>query len=125
MARPKKGTEAGERAAAKWRETMIEKYGSIEEFRYSRRIMGAKGGKCKTPFGGFASNRELARIAGAKGGRISRRSMRVYDDEWDDNYKLIKEMHENGDSVAEIARRTKIPYHAIRSRLAREERLWG
>ena len=123
MARPRKETEAGKVANAKWHETMIKKYGSVEAFKLSRRVMGAKGGKCKTPEGGFASNRELARLAGAKGGRISRRTNKNYDKEWELNHGMIMHMVAKGESTAEISRRSKIPYGALRLRLRRKGKL--
>lgn len=35
--------------------------------------LGARGGKARSPYKGFGSNRELARQVGALGGRVSRR----------------------------------------------------
>lgn len=81
MPRPKHGTKEGDIATAKWRETMLTKYGGTEGMREWLRHIGSKGGSRSTR-GGFASlkigkdglsGRERARIAGAKGGRISRR----------------------------------------------------
>ena len=73
MARPKKGTPAGDRATERWHATMERRFGGKKGLHEAMQKMGAKGGAMSTT-GGFASNRELARIAGAKGGRISRRS---------------------------------------------------
>ena len=72
MTRPKAGTKEGDIATAKWRQTMLKKYGGEEGLSEHLKTMGAKGGR-NGHTGGFAANPELARIAGAKGGRISRR----------------------------------------------------
>lgn len=73
MARPKRGTEACAIATAKWRKTMVERYGGEDKVRRMMQIMGSKGGQ-NGHTGGFAANPELARKAGMKGGRISRRT---------------------------------------------------
>ena len=72
MARPRKGTKADIEATAKWRHTMLEKYGGEEGLHKLMQRIGAKGGR-NGHTGGFASNPALARIAGAKGGRMSSR----------------------------------------------------
>lgn len=71
MARPKKGTKAGDLATAKWRATMLAKYGSEEAFHKAMQRMGEKGGKASNT-GGFAANPQLAKVAGAKGGKSHR-----------------------------------------------------
>ena len=73
MARPKKNTPEGKIASEKWRQTMIEKYGSVtDKMRETGRI-GGKNGKGPGYNGGFAADNERAKIAGAKGGRLSKR----------------------------------------------------
>ena len=77
MARPKKGTEAGDKATKKWLKTMKKKYGGKEGVHKKMQEIGhigGKNGKGPNYKGGFAANPALARIAGAKGGRISRRT---------------------------------------------------
>lgn len=75
MPRPKANTKEGRLATQRWRETMIDTYGSVTE---RMQIVGAKGGSTPTKNPkGFAANPELARIAGARGGRISRRKPKV------------------------------------------------
>ena len=82
MVRPKAGTEAGERATKKYRETMLKRYGSRENVIEHYKTIGTKGGKLSCN-GGFASylvgedglnGFQRARIAGAKGGRKSSRA---------------------------------------------------
>lgn len=83
MARAKAGTKAGDAATRKWRQTMLDKFGSEEKFKEHFRAMGKKGGENgRGPDykGGFAGNHALAVLAGAKGGRISRRTKRIYSD---------------------------------------------
>lgn len=106
------GTQLGGRKASM---TNRQKYGQD----FYRRI-GAKGGAVKTPTGGFAANRELARSAGAKGGRNSRRTAKVYDEAWARHYEEIRKLYKNDYSYAEIARKTQIPYSALRIRIQRE-----
>lgn len=81
MARPKRGTKGHLEAIKKWKETMLNKYGSQQALHEAMQIRGAKGGR-QSNTGGFASDkrgadgltgRERAAIAGAKGGSISRR----------------------------------------------------
>lgn len=86
MSRPKKGTEAGEKATAKWRDSMLKKYGGVEKLHEALREHGRIGGsRGRGPeyTGGFAAikvgadgltGRQRARISGAKGGKISRRT---------------------------------------------------
>ena len=83
MARPKKGTEMGERASNKWRETMLKKYGGKQGLYQAMSKIGAEGGR-NGHTGGFAYNPALARVAGAKGGSISRRTEAV---RWYENNK--------------------------------------
>lgn len=81
MTRPKAGTKEGDKATAKWRQTMLKKYGGKKGLSEHLKTMGAKGGRASAN-GGFASDKvgsdgltgiQRARLAGAKGGRISRR----------------------------------------------------
>ena len=79
MARPKKTTPAGKIASEKWRQTMIEKYGSVtNKMRETGRI-GGQNGKGPDYKGGFAASHEHAKKAGAKGGSISRRKSKYYE----------------------------------------------
>lgn len=80
MSRPRKGTKGSKEAIAKWRKTMIEKYGKEGLHKRAQEI-GAKGGRNSTT-GGFASyvvgidgltGPERARIAGSIGGKKSKR----------------------------------------------------
>lgn len=82
MARPKKGTPAGDLATERWRETMKERYGNPSEY---MKTVGAKGGR-NSNNGGFASEKvgsdgltgqQRAKLVGVVGGRISRRGKKV------------------------------------------------
>lgn len=57
----------------KYKETMIKKFGSYENWLKHLKTMGSKGGKATVPKG-FARNIELARKVGAIGGKKSRRT---------------------------------------------------
>lgn len=71
MPRPKANTKEGRLATQRWRETMIDTYGSVTE---RMQEIGAKGGSTPTKKPkGFAANPDLARTVGARGGRISKR----------------------------------------------------
>lgn len=99
------GTREGGLKAAK---TNRKKYG-----KNFYKINGAKGGK-NGHTGGFASNPALARLAGAKGGRVSRRCESVVTtEEFKRKIPKIKSMYEQGESMAEISRITKVPYGVI------------
>ena len=75
MARPKKGTKAGDKASARWRATVRKKYGGKKGVHEMMQMIGSKGGQAKTSKPkGFAKNRDLAVLAGAIGGRKSRRT---------------------------------------------------
>lgn len=80
MARPKKGTKAGDIASQKWHDTMTQKYGSYTDF---MRKAGRLGG-LKSTGGGFATKTNCncnlidgphtaPQCAGKKGGTISKR----------------------------------------------------
>lgn len=70
MARPKKGTKGHVLALAKYRRSMLEKYGSKEAVRAHYQEIGRQGGKVLTPGGGFGQSHERAVEAGRKGGRV-------------------------------------------------------
>ena len=87
MARPKIDTPEGKEAIRKWRETMKERHGDVNDF-FSR--IGKKGGmngKGENYKGGFAGNPELAKIAGKKGGMKSRKQ-KSYKKLWEEKYSL-------------------------------------
>ena len=81
MARPRAGTEKGDAASAKWKQTMLKKYGKeglLKKLQENGRIGGSVRGIPKgfaSPFKGKdgLTGFERSRIAGAKGGKISRR----------------------------------------------------
>lgn len=73
MARMKKGAKGHDEAVAKWRKTMLERYGGKEGLHKKMQSVGAIGGR-NGHTGGFAYNPALASVAGAKGGRISSRA---------------------------------------------------
>lgn len=75
MARPKAGTEAGELATQRWRETMQERYGGVTE---KMQEIGRRGGSTPTTKAkGFAADPVLAARAGRLGGLISRRTKKA------------------------------------------------
>lgn len=81
MARPKRGTKGSDIASAKWRETMLKKYGGEEGFHKKMQAIGSIGGSKDTiKPKGFAANPELARRVGKIGGHISRRGPAKKDD---------------------------------------------
>lgn len=76
MARPRKGEKGCEEANAKWRASMIKKFGSedaVKDFMRERGRKGGMNGRGPGYTGGFAGDRELARRAGRIGGLKSRR----------------------------------------------------
>lgn len=73
MAGYRKGTPGYFAQQAKYRKTMVEKYGSEEEMKNHYRTIAAVGGR-NGHTGGFQSNPALAKIAGKKGGSISSRA---------------------------------------------------
>ena len=100
MARPKKGTKAGEIATIKWRETMFKKYGGENGLHKKMSEVGAKGGSRSTPTGGFGADHERARIAGAKGGSISKRDeARTW---YENNKDEIESMRQDGFTIKQI-----------------------
>lgn len=99
------GTREGGLKAAK---TNMKKYG-----KNFYKINGAKGGK-NGRTGGFASNPVLARLAGAKGGRASRRCEPIVStEEFKKKIPMIESMYKEGESMAEISRRVRVPYGVI------------
>lgn len=113
MARPKAGTEAGEAATKKWRETMLRKYGSKEAITRKFQRMGSLGGQ-HSHTGGFYGNPERARIAGCKGGQISRRGAgSVTKTKIEPNAEKIEKLYYDGMSIPQIAQKLDIPYGAL------------
>ena len=112
MSRPRKNTPAGKIASEKWRQTMIEKYGSVtDKMRETGRI-GGQNGKGPDYKGGFAGNRERARLAGAKGGKISRRKGK-YTHIMDENKEAIKIAVDNGMVLQTFADDLGVPYKSL------------
>lgn len=112
MARPKKNTPEGKIASEKWRQTMIEKYGSVtEKMRETGRI-GGQNGKGPDYKGGFASSHEHARKAGAKGGRISRRKSKYYPI-FEENRSAIEAVLRSTASVKDLAEALGVPYSSL------------
>lgn len=113
MARPKSGTEAGENATAKWRETMLKKYGGEGGLRTKMQSIGRIGGQ-HSRGGGFAYNPALAVKAGAIGGRISRRGGgNVIATKIEPRAEEIKELYQQGYSVPQISEKLDISYSAL------------
>lgn len=75
MARPRKGTPAGDEATRKYRENLIRKYGEEGMHEFFSRI-GAKGGM-SSKNGGFAADPKRAILAGAIGGLRGKRAHSV------------------------------------------------
>lgn len=112
MARPKKNTPEGKIASEKWRQTMIEKYGSVTEKMAQTGRIGGQNGKGPDYMGGFAANRERARIAGAKGGHISRREGK-YTRIMDENKESIKIVLQSKKSIKDFAEELGVPYKSL------------
>ena len=75
MTRPKKGEPGYRKSVARWRKTMLEKYGGKAGLHRKMQMCGSKGGQQNTSSPkGFAANPELAAKAGRIGGRVSRRT---------------------------------------------------
>ena len=112
MARPKKTTPAGKIASEKWRQTMIEKYGSVtNKMRETGRI-GGQNGKGPDYKGGFAANHEYARKAGAKGGSISRRKSK-YHQIFEENRSAIEAVLRSTATVKDLAKALGVPYSSL------------
>lgn len=112
MARPKKNTPEGKIASEKWRQTMIEKYGSVtDKMRETGRI-GGQNGKGPDYKGGFAADRERAKIAGAKGGSISRRSSK-YQKVFEENIEAIKSTINSTATIKDLAKALGVPYSSL------------
>jgi hypothetical protein len=110
MPRPKKGTPEGEAANARWRQTMIDKYGP--NYKEVMRENGRKGG-INGHTGGFASNHALAVKAGAKGGTNSRRGAAIWPQIEKKQGEVLK-MYYNGVGVPEIADRFGFTVASVR-----------
>ena len=112
MARPRKNTPEGKIASEKWRQTMIEKYGSVtEKMRETGRI-GGQNGKGPDYKGGFAASHEHARTAGAKGGSISRRKSK-YHQVFEENRNAIDAVLRSSASVKDLAEALGVPYSSL------------
>lgn len=110
MSRPKKDTEAGQKANAKWRETVTKKYGSPTEMMREIGRVGGLAGRGEGYTGGFAGNRGLAKIAGSKGGSISKRKSRYYRELVANEEYIKNNMHL---TVKEIASNIGVPCNAV------------
>lgn len=112
MARPKKNTPAGKIASEKWRQTMIEKYGSVtDKMRETGRI-GGRNGKGPGYKGGFAADNERAKIAGAKGGSISRRTSK-YHKIFEENRNAIEATLKSTATFKDLAESLGVPYTSL------------
>lgn len=113
MARPKAGTEAGDIATKRWRETMLKRYGSEEAISKEFQRIGSIGGRHSFT-GGFYNNSARARLAGAKGGRISRRGAgSVTKTKIEPNVDKIEDLYYSGKSIPQIAKELDIPYGTL------------
>lgn len=112
MARPKKGTPEGDRANEKYKQTMLERFGSQEAINEHFRKMGAKGG-INGHTGGFAANKELAKVAGAKGGKNSTRGAAVWP-EIEKHKDEVRNLYLMGIGIPEISRRLGFTNASIR-----------
>lgn len=70
----KKDETGHEKAVAKWRQTMLERYGGEDGVKKMMIENGRRGGKATGIKKGFAANPALASIVGRIGGRKSRRT---------------------------------------------------
>lgn len=113
MARPKKGTKAGDLANKKWRKTVEERYGSVTEMARRMGRLGGLAGKGPDYKGGFASNPALASVAGAKGGRTSRRNKNIQLKIKNNEEEIIK-LLELGVPMSRIAETFEISDHSLR-----------
>ena len=112
MARPKKTTPEGKIASEKWRQTMIEKYGSVtDKMRETGRI-GGQNGKGPDYKGGFAASHEHAKKAGAKGGKISRRTSK-YHQIFEENRSAIEAVLRSTATVKDLAKALGVPYSSL------------
>ena len=112
MARPRKNTPEGKIASEKWRQTMIEKYGSVtDKMRETGRI-GGQNGKGPDYKGGFAADNERAKKAGAKGGSISRRKSK-YNQVFEENRSAIEAVLKSTATVKDLAKALGVPYPSL------------
>lgn len=114
MVRQKKGEPGDAEATAKYKKTMIEKYGGQEGYHKWMQSVGKKGGSVKGKKG-FALNPERARLAGAKGGRISRRYGSTQKAKMNAEKQKIIEMLNNGYPKKEIADWLDVGYATFRN----------
>lgn len=113
MSRPKSGTEAGEIATAKWRETMLKKYGGNSGLRAKMQSIGRAGGQ-QSRGGGFTNNPALAAKAGAIGGRKSKRGRGgTIATKIEPQAEKIKELYRQGLSVPQISEELDISYNIL------------
>lgn len=99
MARPGVNDAGYQQANKRFRDTMLKKHGSIEEYHKWMQHIGAKGGKAGNT-GGFYANPDLASKAGRLGGLKSRRGKSLKTAQ---RIKQANEMHDNGATLREIA----------------------
>lgn len=112
MSRPRKNTPEGKIASEKWRQTMIEKYGSVTaKMRETGRI-GGRNGKGPDYKGGFAGDNQRAKIAGAKGGSISRRKSK-YHQIFEENRNAIEAVLRSTATVKDLAKALGVPYSSL------------
>lgn len=112
MSRPRKNTPEGKIASEKWRQTMIEKYGSVtDKMRETGRI-GGQNGKGPDYKGGFAASHEHAKKAGAKGGSISRRKSK-YHQIFEENRSAIEAVLRSTATVKDLAKALEVPYSSL------------
>lgn len=113
MARPRKNTEAGKIATARWRETMLKKYGGDSGLRIKMQMMGIIGGQ-RSRGGGFTHNPALAAKAGAIGGRKSKRGEGgMVTAKIEPQAEKIKELYRQGLSVPQISEKLDISYNTL------------
>lgn len=121
MARPKAGTEAGDRATKRWHETMLKRYGGTKGVRKKMQETGRIGGSRTGILKGFALDHERARSAGRKGGMISRRGPgNSVETKIKPRIKEIEDLYFTGYSLPQIAEKLELPYSSL-LRWAREE----
>ena len=117
MARPKKGTPAGDKATEKWHKTMEAKHGGKEGVTNLMQQIGAKGGKAGCGpdyFGGFVGDRERAKRCGAIGGAKSRRGPSDYTKIVLEKRKEdIQSMLLQGVAIKDIAKELGIAYSTL------------
>lgn len=96
MSRPGKGEEGYEKANARWRKTMEERYGGKEGLHKKMQSIGRIGGRCGFT-GGFWADPERASREGARGGAISKRGYQFIGK--DSNGDYLFKLKSNGKMV--------------------------